>query len=80
MKKGQTNSTHFLYSYVAMHHLCIHLILSKCGDIASFIFFGFCQSLYLVNGNQLHTFFIYNNSRIGVAAAKQMIYLNLWRM
>ena len=48
-KKGQTNSTHFLYSYVAMHSLVYIPILSKCGDIASFIFFGFCQSLYLVN-------------------------------
>ena len=43
------NSTHFLYSYVAMHSLVYIPILSKCGDIASFIFFGFCQSLYLVN-------------------------------
>ena len=30
---GQTNSTHFLYSYVAMHGLCIYPILFKCGAL-----------------------------------------------
>ena len=45
--KGLTNSTHFLYSYVAMHFLCIYSILSKCGALYRLFLLGFCQSLRL---------------------------------
>ena len=31
--RGQTNSTHLLCSYAAMHGLCIYPILSKCGAL-----------------------------------------------
>ena len=58
--------------------LCIHPILSKCGDIASFILARFCQSLYLVNGSQLHTFFIYNNRTFGVGGQQFYIMKKLF--
>ena len=55
-KEERTNELH---SFL----VCVLGTQYKCGDIASFIFFGFCQSLYLVNGNQLHTFsFLHTNA------------------
>ena len=58
-QEDRTNSTHFLYSYVAMHALCIHLILSKCGVLHRLFLYGSFHNLHLDERNQLHTFCFY---------------------
>lgn len=55
----QTNSTHFLYSYVALHDPCIYLILFKCGVLHRLFQFGSFHNLRLDKRNQLRTFFFY---------------------
>ena len=59
--KGLTNSTHFLYSYVAMHFLCIYSILSKCGAVYRLFLLGFCQSLRLNKRKSTPHFLFYTN-------------------
>ena len=43
-KKGQTNSTHFLYSYVAMHALCIYPYYSSVGILHRLFSSGFVRA------------------------------------
>ena len=50
------DSTHFLCSYVAMHSLCIHPILFKCGVLYRLFVSGFVRAFLQINGSQLHTF------------------------
>ena len=58
-RNEDNDSTHFLYSYVAMHSLCIHPILSKCGVLYRLFVSGFVRASIQINGNQLHTFFLF---------------------
>ena len=60
--EGQTNGTHFLYSYVALHVLCMYLILFKCGVLHRLFQFRSFHNLRLDKRNQLHTFFLLLNT------------------
>ena len=60
-KRGYDN-THFLYSYVAMHSLCVlpHTI-QVWGLVIVYSFQGFVRTSCQISGNQLRTFFFINN-------------------
>ena len=58
-RNEDNDSTHFLYSYVVMHSLCIYLILSKCGVLYRLFVSGFVRTFLQINGIQLHTFCLF---------------------
>ena len=45
--RGQTNSTHLLCSYAAMHGLCIYPILSKCGALHRLFLYRSFHNLHI---------------------------------
>ena len=57
--KGYSNSTHFLYSYVAVRILRTYPHTIQVWGIVSFILLRVFHNLQQINGNQLHTFFLY---------------------
>ena len=61
ISKRTTNSTHFLYSYVAVRFLRTYPILSKCGVSYRLFLLGSFHNLRLDKRNQLHTFCFYTN-------------------
>ena len=58
-KKGQTNGTHFLCSYVAMPVFCVHTPHTiQVWGIASFVLFGFFHN-HLSNIRKLTPHFLF---------------------
>ena len=43
-----------------MHAVCILPILFRCGELYRLFWSGLSTTFYLINGNQLHTFFLYS--------------------
>ena len=72
--KRITNSTHFLYSYVAVRYLRIYPILSKCGALYRLFLLGFYHNLLTDKRNQLHTFFLCKNHRSRSWCGNQTIF------
>ena len=55
-RNEDNDSTHFLYSYAAMHLLVYTPILSRCGVLYRLFVSGFVRAFLQINGSQLHTF------------------------
>ena len=60
-----------------MHPLCVPHTVQVWG-IASFIFFGFCQSLLLDKRNQLHTFFFCLPCHWGCGRTNHLLYVKCY--
>ena len=48
-KRGRTNSTHFLYSYVAMHNLCMYPYYPSVGHCIRFLLSGLSTTSILID-------------------------------
>ena len=71
--EGCTNSTHSLYSYVAVHSPCIYLILFKCGALYRLFQLRSFHNLLTNKREATPHFLFFINRHFGVGCRKKEI-------